>query len=171
MLALLSFLHKGRIFLNETAVNNEEETNICRSGCCFLGAAALHSDVCLLRRLGLEPDLRRLSNMDFLWRRRPQLITHSSIVAVTRKAKTHTTQSTNKHAETPVHTSASTYGIFWFIWIPPKLLSCMDFTVEATISSLSISILIALQRVFILIWQQEWSSGITNFNTIPPPGP
>ena len=27
----------------------------CRSGCCFLGAAALHSDVCLFRRLGLEP--------------------------------------------------------------------------------------------------------------------
>ena len=27
----------------------------CRSGCCFLGAAALHSDVCLLPRLGLEP--------------------------------------------------------------------------------------------------------------------
>ena len=45
---------------------------------CFLGAAAV-SDVCLLRRLGLEPAADRLSNMDFLGRRRPQRHTSESI--------------------------------------------------------------------------------------------
>ena len=39
--------------------------NICRSGCCFFGAAALDSDVCLLRRLGLAPAATATS-ADFL---------------------------------------------------------------------------------------------------------
>ena len=44
---------------------------------------------------------------------------------------------------------------FRFIRILPRLVSCMDFPVGASISSLAMSILVALQRVYTnIFWQQ-----------------